>query len=156
MKRDLRPLLKRLETESNRAAVWSDVIDAVYHQGDIGDSAFAIIPHIVRIHETRGDAEWDTYALAVAVELVRAERGNPDAPPWAAEAYREALKSLAKRGLSELPLAKSPEAVRSILALLAAVYGARTYARVLADYTEDEVAELEATLWGSSPSSHAG
>jgi hypothetical protein len=53
-------------------------------------------------------------------------------------------------GLSELLETADPNAVRSILSLLAIVKGARTYARVLIDFSEDEVVELEAQAFGDT------
>jgi hypothetical protein len=56
---------------------------------------------------------------------------------------------------SELPRAREPEAVRSILAVLAIVHGARTYGRVLAEFTEDEVLELEEAAFGDADGDQA-
>jgi hypothetical protein len=49
-----------------------------------------------------------------------------------------------------LPGARDQETVRSILAVLAIMHGARTYGRVLAEFTEDEVLELEEQAFGSA------
>jgi hypothetical protein len=59
------------------------------------------------------------------------------------------LRELARLGLDELPRAREPESVQSILALLAIVYGARTYGRILAEFTEDEILEFERVAFGN-------
>ena len=68
---------------------------------------------------------------------------NPDVPDWARESYQNALRELGRLGLEELPRSRDPQAVQSILGLLAIVHGARTYGRILSELTEDEVLELE-------------
>jgi hypothetical protein len=105
----------------------------------------------VRIHRERGVVDWNTYAIAASVELARGTRQNPDVPLWSREAYDGALGELGRLGLEELPRAREPEAVRSILAMLAIVHGARTYARILVEFTEDEVMELERSAGRRTP-----
>ena len=93
-------------------------------------------------------ADWNTYALAATIELARGKDGNPDVPDWSRGAYDEALRDLAQVGVEELPHADQ-ETVRSILGILAIVHGARTYGRILVEFTEDEVLELERQAFGS-------
>jgi hypothetical protein len=147
---DLRPLLQRLESARDVEGSWHEFWQELYHQGDVGVGSFVAVPHLVRIHRIRGTSDWNTYAIAAAVELARANRGNPDVPVWAREAYDQALRDLARIGLEQLPAAEDRETVRSILGLLAVVYGARTYGRVLVEFTEDEVLELEEHAFGTS------
>jgi len=140
---DLRPLLRKLEAEANVSSTWHEIWQELYHQGDVDEGSFAAIPHLVRIHRQRGVVDWNTYSLAAAVELARGAGRNPDVPDWARESYEGALRDLGRLGLEELPQARDPEAVRSILGLLAIVHGARTYGRILSEFTEDELLELE-------------
>ena len=53
-------------------------------------------------------------------------------------------------GLAELPRTRDPEAVRAILAVLAIVHGARVHGRVLVEFSEDEVLELEKAALGEA------
>lgn len=148
---DLRPLLRRLESDADPASAWHEIWQELYHQGDVGEGSFVAIPHLVRIHRQRGVVDWNTYAIAATVELARGTGRNPDVPEWSREAYDGALRELARLGLQELPNARGPEAVRSILAILAIVHGARTYGRILAEFTEDEVLELEGSAGRRTP-----
>jgi hypothetical protein len=50
---------------------------------------------------------------------------------------------LALLGLAELPRSKKRETTQSILGFLAIAFGAPTYGRVLLEYTEEQVLELE-------------
>jgi len=110
--------------------------------------SFVVLPHLVRIHRKRNAVDWNTYAIAASVELARGTDGNPEVPSWAREAYENALRELACVGVGELASANDRETVRSILAVLAIVHGARTYGRLLVEFTEDEILELEKAAFG--------
>jgi hypothetical protein len=140
---DLRPLLRRLESAADVSPAWHEIWEELYHQGDVDEGSFAAIPHLVRIHRQRGVVDWNTYNLTAVVDLARGTGRNPDVPDWTREPYENALRELGRLGLEELPRARDPEAVQSILGLLAIVHGARTYGRILSEFTEDELLELE-------------
>ena len=139
---DLRPLLRSLERATRPQPAWDALWEELYHQGDVGPGSYVAVPHIVRIHRLRGELDWNAYALVATVEAARGRCGNPDVPEWARFAYHTSLRALADMGRAELPRATSEEAVRSILALLALVFGAPTCGRLLITYTDDELAEL--------------
>jgi hypothetical protein len=147
---DLRPLLQRLESDRDAKAAWHELWEELYHQGDVGEGSFAAVPHLVRIHRVRGTSDWNTFAIVATIELARGKGANPDVPDWARGAYDQALRELAQIGLEELPRATDQETVRAILGILAVVHGARTYGRILVEFTEDEVLELEKRAFGSS------
>jgi hypothetical protein len=131
-----------LERAEEPAAVWHALWEALFHQGHVGVGSYAAVPHLVRIHRTRGKPDWNTYALVASIELARGRGGNPQIPEWARDAYVDALSDLATLGLRELREASDRETVRSILGLLAMTHGEITYARVLIELSEDEVIEL--------------
>lgn len=147
---DLRPLLRDLEAGADPESTWEQIWQELYHQGDVGEGSFVAVPHLVRIHRVRGVVDWNTYGITAAVELVRGVHGNPDVPKWARESYDDALRELGRLGLEQLPRAQEKETVRSILALLAIVHGCRTHGRILAEFGEDEVLELEKAAFGDT------
>ncbi|MDB5035447.1 MAG: hypothetical protein JWQ98_2688 [Chlorobi bacterium] len=144
---DLRPLLRKLAADE---AAWDELWQELYHQGNVGEAAFIALPHLVRIRREQRRSDWHTFAIAATIELARGVNGNPDVPAWARESYDEGLRDLAHMGLAELSNTPDQEHVRSILALLAIVYGARTYGRMLVEFTEDEILELERKAFGDS------
>jgi len=62
---------------------------------------------------------------------------------WLRQGYEDAINSLAMTGLGELPHANEKETIRSILAVIAIWKEVRTYARIIIDFSEDELNELE-------------
>lgn len=145
---DLRPLLRKLEDAEDAKAAWDELWQELHHQGDVGPGSYVAVPHLVRIHRLRAKADWNTYAIVATIELARGKGGNPDVLEGDRFAYQAALCDLAACGLQELPNARDRETVRSILAILAIVYGATTYGRILVEFTEDEVRELEKQAFG--------
>ena len=146
---DPRPLLEALASGRDREATWHALWGELHHQGDVGEASYAAVPHLVRIQRQLGRADWNTYALVATIELARDSGTNPAVPDWLAEGYRQAIQDLAAQALQELPHVTDAESVRSMLGMIAIAKGARVYGRVLVEFTEDEVQELEAQAFGS-------
>jgi hypothetical protein len=145
---DVRPLLRQLESGEDPAGAWTALWDELHHQGDVGEASYAAVPHLVRIHRQRGVVDWNTYAMVATVELLRGRGSNPEVPSWLKEQYSRSLVELAQIGLRELPEAEGEDAIRCILAVIALWKGARTYSRLLSDFSEEEVLELEKAAFG--------
>jgi hypothetical protein len=73
---DPRPLLKRLETDSDTTEVWHELWEELHHQGDVGEASFAAVPFLVRSYRKRGVLDWNTYAIVAIIELARKEGNN--------------------------------------------------------------------------------
>jgi len=139
---DPRPALRALEAGADVGAAWRQLWDGLHHQGDVGEASYASVPALVQIHQARGVADWNTYALVAAIDLARDRSPNPPVPSWLAPEYASAIERLAALALKELPRATDRETTRSMLAVLAIWKGARAYARVLVELSEDELQEL--------------
>lgn len=140
---DPRQLLRRLESGTDIQRCWHELWQELYHQGDVGEASYAAVPHLVRIYQNRGKIDWNTYAIVTSIELARNLGKNPDVPFWLRQGYEDAINSLAMTGLGELPHANEKETIRSILAVIAIWKEVRTYARIIIDFSEDELNELE-------------
>lgn len=148
---DPRPLLAKLEAGTDLSGSWSELWDELHHQGDVGDASYAAVPHLVHIYRQRAIADWNTYALVAIIELARGEsvdllhgkRKNPEVPDWLKEGYFKAIGDLAETGLKELPGMHDPYVLRGILCVIALHKGARTYARMLLNYSEEEILAME-------------
>lgn len=140
---DPRPLLIRIEADTDTESMWHELWGELYHQGDVGEASYAAVPHLVRHHRRRGAPEWNTYAITAMIELARGQRRNPEPPKWIEDSYFSALRELAEMGIRELPDAKNSEDARAILSVIALQKGARTHARFLVEYSEEELLEIE-------------
>ncbi|GLH79001.1 hypothetical protein SSBR45G_39100 [Bradyrhizobium sp. SSBR45G] len=137
---DPRPALRRLE--QGDASAWDELWNELHHQGDIGEASFAALPGLVRIHQQRGIADWNTYAIAAIIELARDGTRNPPIPDDLKPCYEAAWRHLADIGLRELVAADDPVLVNGILGVIAIAKGQRTIGRLAIMYTEDERIDL--------------
>jgi hypothetical protein len=143
---DPRQLLQTLESGEDIQGCWQELWHGLYHQGDVDESSYAAVPHLVRIYQNRGEIDWNTYAIVASIELARKYGRNPDVPSWLRRGYEDAINRLATTGLSEISQVNDLETIRSILAIIAIWKGARTYARFIIDFSEDELNELETKI----------
>jgi hypothetical protein len=153
---DPRSALRKLEEGVDLERAWQVLWDELHHQGDVGEASFATVPHLVRIYRQRGIADWNPYAMVGTIELARGEevdprygkRKNPDVPDWLKSSYFAAVDDLANLGLAELPNANDAYLIRGILAILALHKGARAYGRLLLNYSEEELVDIESAAAG--------
>lgn len=140
---DPRPLLLKLESNAHTQDVWDELWADLHHQGDVGEASYAAIPHLVRIYSNHGALDWNTYAMVGIIELARDQGTNPDVPNWLKEDYFKAIEELARIGCREIVAAQDLDDIRAILGILALAKGARTHARFLLHYSEEELTGLE-------------
>jgi len=144
---DLRPLLRKLEMGSDEKSVWNELWNELHHQGDVGEASFAAVPHLVRIQRAKRSVDWNTFALVAVVEFARANGKNPDLPQWLAEEYFQAIQDLAEIGAGEVMRCSDPDAVRSILGVIALAKGLRAHGEVLVDFSEEEMRQIASGKW---------
>lgn len=139
---DPRPLLKRLETDSDTTGVWHELWEELHHQGDVGEASFAAVPFLVRSYRRRRVLGWNTYAIVAIIELARKEGNNPDVPRWIEEDYFQAIRELAEIGATEVLQVETVEDARAILSIIAIAKGLRIHGELLLNYAEDEMREI--------------
>jgi hypothetical protein len=140
---DQRPLLLKLESGTDVDAAWEELWEEVHHQGDVGEASYAAVPHLVRIYRQPGIPDWNTYAIVACIELCRGKRSNPELPKWLEEDYFHAIEDLAVTGVAEFERVKEPEVIRGILIVLAISKSARTYGKLLLEYSEKELLDFD-------------
>ena len=137
---DPREALRRL-ANGDTVSAWNELWDELHHQGDIGLASFAAVPALVRIHEARSVADWNTYALAATIEEARDKSQNPRLPEWLRDDYERAWRDLERLALAEFSGAADDNLIHSLVAVLALSKGLRTLGR-MAMLTEDERQEM--------------
>jgi len=145
---DPRPALAQLEAGKGTEDAWHELWDELHHQGDVGEASYAAVPHLVRIHRKRGVFDWNTYGIVATIELARDQLGNPPVPKWLEEDYTQALRDLAAIGTQEILRTSNVEYVQAILGVIALAKGARTHAKFLINYSEEEMVEFESKALG--------
>lgn len=140
---DPRPEILKLKANSDTKAAWHTLWENLHHQGDVGEASYAAVPHLVRIYRQSGVIDWNTYAIVAIIELARENSKNPEVPDWLEEDYFHAIRELALHGVGEVLHARDREEVRAMLSVVALAKGARTHARFIMNYSDEELLEIE-------------
>lgn len=134
--------LRSLEAGENKEAAWAELWTELHHRGDLGDASYASVPHLVRILNDRGDADWNAYSLLATIEIERHRTRNPPIPDWLLPGYESAWRDLASVALRDYAKANDPLAARSILGVLALSKGFRHIGTVVSQFDDSEVKEI--------------
>jgi hypothetical protein len=135
---DPREALQALRVGKDVDAAWRELWDELHHQNDVDTASYAAVPWLVRIHEERGVADWNTYGLLITIELAQGRRHNPPIPEHFKRAYDTAWKRLTEIALTELEAAEDETLVSCIIAVLAIGKGHRELGRFAAEFDEEE------------------
>jgi hypothetical protein len=138
---DPRPTIARLDSDEH-AAAWEELWTELYHQSDVGPASYAAVPLIVERLARLRDANEQAYAIVGAIELARTLPQNPPVPDWLRDPYFGALGRLAELALSDLRDANTEEQVGSMMGVVALSKGDRPRARLLLQFSRDELEEM--------------
>jgi hypothetical protein len=139
---DPRPLLVHLRLAPEDAGLWGELIENLYHQGDVGVASYAAIPVMVSFAVELEQIPWQMLALVPFIEMARVDGKNPPVPEWLAEEHGAALSTLAEECMKRLPEVEVVEVARGMLCMIALWKGFPVFARAVGDYTEEELAEI--------------
>jgi hypothetical protein len=137
---DPRPALGRLRNGDETA--WDELWQELHHQGDVGVASYAAVPLLIRIHEERDIAEWQTYALIGTIEICRTPRRNPPLPEWLATEYKAAWDGVIPLACRDLPRVADETTIRSIIGAVAIAKGVRPLGDLILNFTGDELTEM--------------
>lgn len=140
-------LIEALDDGKDDTTAWEQLWNELHHQGDVDLGSYAAIPHLIRIHRRRGLTTWNTYGLVATILLASREDQNPDIPDWLQDDLQEALTALAAVAHLELPTSSSPLHKRLMLAVIAISSELPEYAKVMVDFSPEEISSLEERLW---------
>jgi len=146
---DPRTALSKLETNTQSEDAWNELWEGLHHQGDVGEASYAAVPHIVRIYRQRRADRWRSFGLVALIELARGRGTNPVVPNWLKQDYFQAIQDLAAIASSEIMSEGDVDAMRAMLSVIAIAKGVRTHARLLFEYSDEEMTALEKQLLGS-------
>lgn len=131
--------LLRLE---NGQEVWDELWQELHHQGDVGESSYAAVPHLVRIAKSLPHRDWNFYGLVSTIEIERHRKSNPPLPNWLASAYAEAICRLLELAIGDLPHVSDRDTVRSILGAIALAKGELKLGALISRSDASEIDEI--------------
>jgi hypothetical protein len=130
--------LRRLEQGED---VWDELCQELHHQGDVGEAAYASVPHIARIAGGLARRDWHFYGLVSTIEVERHRKSNPELPDWCAESYRSAWRSIVDLAIADLRTVSDPLILRSILGAIALARGDLRMGALLSTADASEIDE---------------
>ncbi len=140
---DPRRALVKLQHKEHSETAWFELWEELHHQGDVGDASYASVPQIVAIARQASEPDWNAYALTAIIELARTENKNPHVPDWLSEEYFLSIHDLAEIGATKIARTEDPDTIRAILSVIAIAKGLRAHAKLLLNYSEDELLKRE-------------
>jgi hypothetical protein len=142
---DITSLVSRLLHEGTSPASWEEVWDELYHQGDVGEATFALVPFLVEHIRTAEEIDPMAVAFVVTVELDRETPGNPPVPPELWDVYRQALHDLPLVALSHPNQRWNEELVMYVAATVALAHEHRQLARAYCEFDTEQAASFIGT-----------
>jgi len=138
---DPRPLLLRLRSRPYNDQLWTELIENLYHQGDVGEASYVTVPELARLLPAGESLPWQLISLVQYIEEARSVGDNPPLPTWIAEEYFDSIDTLGRRCLTELAKQTNELQNRSLIAFIALWKGMRVYAKAVGNYSEGELKE---------------
>jgi hypothetical protein len=75
-------LLRRLFDDGPTPALWGEIWEELFHQGDVGRASYAAVPHLIDFARRSEKLDENPFALVAAIELQRwLNKENPPVPP---------------------------------------------------------------------------
>jgi hypothetical protein len=134
--------LRQLEAGVDTAKAWGELWNELHHKGDVGESSYAAVPHLARIHRTKRNLDWNLYALVSIIEIERLANTNPPLPAWLESDYAAAWQDLTMLAIEDLAQAVDPATVQALLGCIALGKGLLGTGTILTKYSEDECTKM--------------
>jgi hypothetical protein len=144
-------LIRQLQREGTSAQFWEWVWAELYHQGDVGEASYALVPYLVEYQSTQRELDEQLFHYCVVVELAQAENDNPSIPPELEFPYATALRKLPAVGADFLRRGCGEAVVMGVAAATAIAAGHRVLARAYIEFGRDDALEYLHNLNGFEP-----
>jgi len=139
---DPRPLLLQIKSNLHSEELWHELIEDLYHQGDVGEASYATVPELAHLVPPEEDLPWQLVGLVQWIEEARSAGTNPPLPIWITKEYFAAIETLGRRCLIELGKSTTELQNRCFIAFIALWKGMTVYANAIGNYSEDELKDF--------------
>jgi hypothetical protein len=131
--------LSRLERDRG---TWDELRAQLHHQGDVGESSYAAVPHLVSIAKGWPKRDWNFYGLVSTIEVERHRRSNPPIPDWLSDNYVVAWRELLDLALEDIRRVEDDLTIRSILGAIALARHQLKLGALISMSDESEIDEI--------------
>ena len=145
------PIVRRLQREGATSEFWEHVWAELYHQGDVGEATYGLVPYLVDYQSHQRDLDEQLFHFCVLVDLQQPENDNPPIPPELAFSYARALRTLPVIGAQLLKRGAAEHAVMGVAAAMALEAGQRVLARAYLEFGREDALPYLKELCGFEP-----
>jgi hypothetical protein len=129
---DASPILRALSTSDVLpASFWEDVWNNLYHQGDVGDASYAVMPCLAKIYAEKRWIDYQLPTYAYAVEEARSRSVNEPPPGWLRSEYEKSVIDIANYCLVNRIDCNDPDYGKAVVLLVAIIVGAKDIADLI-------------------------
>jgi hypothetical protein len=121
---------------------WEELWEHLHHQGKVGESSYAAVPHLVRIAKEWTKRDWNLYSLVSVIEVERHRKENPPIPDWLEDSYAVAWHELLDLALEDIRRAEDRNTIRSILGAIALAKRLLKLGALISMSTDSEIDEI--------------
>lgn len=148
------PKIQSLQEQGASDAFWAEIWEELYHQGDVGEASYAIVPYLVEYQSTLKDVDEQLFQFVVSVDLARLEDRNPPIPGELEFSYAIAIRKLPIVGGERLRRGRSSGAVMAVAAASALSAGHSILARAYLEFGREEALKFLEELNGFKPADY--
>lgn len=148
---DAVPIVRQLQSDGTSEAFWEHVWSELYHQGDVGEATYALVPYLVDYQARQRDLDEQVFHFCVLVDLQQPENNNPAIPSELEFSYTRALRALPVIGAERLKRGTAEHVVMGVAAAIALAAGHRILARAYLEFGRDDAILYLADLCGFEP-----
>jgi hypothetical protein len=145
------PIIRRLQSEGATDEFWEHVWAELYHQGDVGEATYALVPYLVDHQSRQRDLDEQLFHFCVLVDLHQPENNNPAIPSELEFSYMLALRALPVIGAERLKRGSAEHVVMGVAAATALAAGHRVLARAYLEFGRDDALPYLKDLCGFEP-----
>ena len=128
---DASPSLKALLASTTPDSFWEEVWNNLYHQGDVGDASYAVMPWVLKIYAEKGWIDYQLPTYAYAVEEARSRPMNGRPPNWLIVEYEKSLVEIANYCIREPNDRDDPNYRKAVILLVAIIVEAKDIAELI-------------------------
>jgi hypothetical protein len=145
------PIIRRLQSEGATGKFWEHVWAELYHQGDVGEATYALVPYLVDYQARQRELDEQLFHFCVLVDLQQAQNNNPAIPSELEFSYMRALRALPVIGAERLKRGSAEHVVMGVAAAIALAAGHRVLARAYLEFDGEDALLYLNDLCGFEP-----
>ena len=151
---DVVPKIRELINSGPSKSFWNEIWEELYHQGDVGEASYAIVPYLVEYEESNKHLEENIYHFVVSVELASLEDRNPPIPNELQFSYAKGVRKLPYIGMNKLKRGCSHSAVMLVASAMAVSLGHTILGRSYLDFGPDDALTFLENEYGYERADH--